>query len=144
MITPDLFFAVANKNGKPLPWHYAIASLNPLLNTAFYEDLVREFVLVAEDSCIDQPTDGENKTWGLIRSSYRNTPDYQRDGYRYSATGEGVDIYVLDSGIMIEHGEFTDETKSQGTVSFVRPTRSVSKVEKSLNLQRSWNIFRIK
>ncbi|HSE16588.1 MAG TPA: S8 family serine peptidase [Pyrinomonadaceae bacterium] len=44
-------------------------------------------------------------SWGLDRIDQRNNPFL--DGiYRYNRTGQGVDAYVVDSGILMSHSEF--------------------------------------
>jgi subtilisin family serine protease len=44
-------------------------------------------------------------SWGLDRIDQRNNPSL--DGiYRYNRTGQGVDAYVVDSGILMSHSEF--------------------------------------
>ena len=70
-----------------------------------------------ESTCLHhQPTDGANMTWGLIRTSHRETPDYREDGYNYSYTGSGADLYIIDSGIDILHIDFSGRA-SHGFVS---------------------------
>ncbi len=46
--------------------------------------------------------------WGLTRISHRQRPDYSAGGYMYTSgdRGRGVDIYVIDSGIQVNHSEF--------------------------------------
>ena len=71
----------------------------------------------------DQPSDGDRKRrsssvcdgrvlgdngWGPTRIAYRNTPNYRRDPYTYSNydNGQGVRVYVVDSGIKVNHVDF--------------------------------------
>ena len=45
-------------------------------------------------------------SWGLPRVGQRNLP-LDQSVYKYkSSAGEGVDVYVLDTGIMISHNDF--------------------------------------
>ena len=46
--------------------------------------------------------------WGIVRTSYRARPDYNNDPYIYGEhdSGQGVDIYVIDSGIYPQHEDF--------------------------------------
>lgn len=43
--------------------------------------------------------------WGLDRIDQRNNP-YLDGVYRYNRTGQGVDAYIVDSGILLSHNEF--------------------------------------
>ena len=44
--------------------------------------------------------------WGLIRTSYDELPNYEEDPYVWHHEGEGVDLYVLDTGIDGCHPDF--------------------------------------
>jgi subtilisin family serine protease len=47
----------------------------------------------------------QNATWGLDRTDQRQLP---RDGlYHYNQTGAGVNAYIVDTGIRLDHQEFT-------------------------------------
>ena len=56
---------------------------------------------------------GAYLNWGLIRSNFKsnvygtNTETTER--YTYSLTGDGVDVVIQDSGIELNHPEFTDK-----------------------------------
>lgn len=43
-------------------------------------------------------------TWGLDRIDQRNLP--LDNSYSYQGTGAGVRVYIIDTGILISHGEF--------------------------------------
>ena len=68
------------------------------------------------ETCTEVPIVPEYRTWGLIRTSHRNWPNYLTENYRYSYTGKNVDIYVLDSGIDILHIDLNGRS-SHGFVS---------------------------
>ncbi len=64
---------------------------------------------VEEDGEASVATTQYNPTWGLDRIDQRDpTPywAYQYAAYNYSNTGAGVNVYVIDSGILITHQEF--------------------------------------
>lgn len=50
----------------------------------------------------------ENAGWNLERISERTRND-QVDGYLYNSDGQGIDVYILDTGIMAEHEEFDNK-----------------------------------
>jgi subtilisin family serine protease len=51
--------------------------------------------------------------WGLVRCNFRNnaygTGLEQPDNYNYVLDGTGVDVVIQDSGIQVDHPEFTDK-----------------------------------
>ena len=52
--------------------------------------------------------------WGLIRTSHDELPDFATSDYVYGDVGQGVDVYVLDTGVDIEHSEFRQGRASHG------------------------------
>merc|ERR1711893_75123 len=47
------------------------------------------------------------RIWGLTRTSSRAKPNFDRDTYKYgSDDGTGVDAYVIDTGINVNHVDF--------------------------------------
>ena len=61
----------------------------------------------AHPTCNVDPLVGVD-SWGLIRTSYHASPDYQADPYMWGEgdDGTGVDIYIADTGIDLDHEDF--------------------------------------
>ena len=54
---------------------------------------------------------GDTFNWGIIRSSYNNLPDYATDPYLYDNLADDATIYILDTGVDIDHPEFGGRAK---------------------------------
>jgi len=90
------------------------APLSPRVLQALLEDpMVKEIhndgmAHIADNSC--GTTQANAPSWGLARSSHKGGFDQQglRDDFYYNvnAVGAGVDVYILDTGIYIEHNDF--------------------------------------
>ncbi|WP_322938167.1 S8 family peptidase [Nocardioides bizhenqiangii] len=52
--------------------------------------------------------DQAGATWGLDRVDQRNLP--LNSNYHYDATGSGVKAYIIDTGVLTTHSEFTGRT----------------------------------
>ena len=57
------------------------------------------------DSVVSISADQANPTWGLDRIDQRNLP--LNNTYSYANSGAGVTAYVVDTGILATHSEFT-------------------------------------
>ncbi|ELU06982.1 hypothetical protein CAPTEDRAFT_121340 [Capitella teleta] len=55
-------------------------------------------------SCWEEAT--KSTLWGLSRISSRLKPLYADATYKYAVAGEGVDVYIVDTGIFVQHEDF--------------------------------------
>lgn len=59
---------------------------------------------VEEDAVVEAVGSQSNATWGLDRVDQRNLP--MDTVYNYNATGLGVNVYIVDTGIRVTHQDF--------------------------------------
>ena len=87
-----------------------VGGFSARLTPAQLEDLRRDpdVLLVEEDAEVSLSTDQQNATWGLDRIDQRNLP--LNSVYTYDLTGQGVDAYVIDTGIRTTHTQFSGRT----------------------------------
>lgn len=52
--------------------------------------------------------------WGLLRISNKDIPNYKKDKYDPHYDGEGVDIYVIDTGVKNTHVQFKENRVKTG------------------------------
>jgi subtilisin family serine protease len=65
---------------------------------------------VEADQVVTIDIDQSGATWGLDRIDQQSLP--LNSTYSYASTGAGVDAYVIDTGILGTHNEFTGRMKS--------------------------------
>jgi subtilisin family serine protease len=60
---------------------------------------------IEQDAVVHHTATQNNATWGLDRTDQRALP--LSGTYSYSNTGSGVRAYIIDTGILLAHSEFT-------------------------------------
>ena len=63
---------------------------------------------IEADRRVSADGDQSGATWGLDRSDQRTLP--LNSTYHYDATGSGVKAYIIDTGVLTTHSEFTGRT----------------------------------
>ena len=110
----------------------AVGSLGGTVDTLFTEaihgavvtlpvpalDLLRlpGILSVERDATVRAFETQNNATWGLDRTDQRNRP--LNGTYTYTTTGAGVDAYVIDTGILLNHSDLAGRVSSRGFSAF--------------------------
>ncbi|KAK6523985.1 subtilisin-like serine protease [Orbilia ellipsospora] len=70
---------------------------------------------VEQDAIMKINTEQTDATWGLDRISHKTLASPYTYDYDESAAGNGVTVYVIDTGIRVTHKEFQDTTGKKTT-----------------------------
>jgi len=65
-----------------------------------------EISYIEEDSKVAPSSIQANATWGLSRIDQRAWTYPQDTNYEYALTGAGVNVYVIDTGVKVDHPDF--------------------------------------
>jgi aqualysin 1 len=106
--SPSFSMSVAAENGAR-PSHVYSNVLNGFaaeLSTAQVNALRSDprVAYIEADGIVTKSTTQTGATWGLDRIDQRNLP--LNSTYNYSNTGNGVNAYIIDTGIRLNHSEF--------------------------------------
>ncbi|ORY97980.1 peptidase S8/S53 domain-containing protein [Syncephalastrum racemosum] len=71
-------------------------------------------------------TDPAVKSWGLSRISQRNLGDLRASAYDDSIEGDGVHVYIFDTGINAHHPDFEGRVVSEGNFVDTEPDKDTS------------------
>lgn len=66
---------------------------------------------VERDQVVNAYEVQEDAPWGLARTSSRSKLGSKRDYYYHANAGEGICVYVIDTGIYVNHTDFEDRAR---------------------------------
>jgi subtilisin family serine protease len=85
----------------------ALAQLGNLIQRCEDDQVVKTD---PRDAVSSAGTQSPASSWGLDRTDQRALP--LNNSYSYATTGSGVDVYVVDTGVLSTHSEFTGRIRS--------------------------------